>query len=430
MQERHERKRETIISTALKEWGKSHFRETSLSSLAKSMGLTKPALYRYFRNKEELNQAIDKRVRDEYCRLGRNFLERVSFPKQAPYLDLEHAFRLYIDIHLRFFCEHPDSFYYFVLSALKEPFLKHAELKGIHGREIHRFGKLLEESNGTWASDDAAKILRYIFSTCSFWIHAFLHFRDGLGSDGTGLKEHRSLSKEQSDSLVHDVSLAALFGLGGEGFQDNLPFESMERECRVRADEMPERNRIFESISEVVAEDGLGRASLEKIAQKAGMTKSSLYFYFRNKDDMLGSMLRRERDRLDTIFEDRSRLYKSIEEKIYSRFLVTASYHINNMTLMTAFTWFHYQGILANLRPPSRHALEAVASFLDEAVDSGRLKCFSLEPFHILFYMNSLIFNEILGNARTSPPLPLKLEDMRSVFRYFSRGILGGATKE
>jgi len=426
MRERHERKRETIISTALKEWGKSHFRDTSLSALAKSMGLTKPALYRYFRNKEELNQAIEQRVREEYCQLGRHFLETARFPKQAPDLDLEQAFRLYIDIHLRFFCEHPDSFYYFVLSALKEPFLKHAELRGIHSREINRFCKLLEESNGTWECDDAAKILRYIFSTCSFWIHAFLHFHDGFGRDAIGVKEHRSLSKEQSDFLVHDVSEAALCGLGGEGFQDNLPFESMERQCRVRVEEMPERNRIFESISEVVAEEGLGRASLKKIAQNAGMTKSSLYFYFRNKDDMLGSMLRRERDHLDTIFEDRSRLYKSIEEKIYSRFLVTASYNMNNMTLMTAFTWFHYQGILANLKPPPRHTLEAVASFLEEAVDSGRLRRLSLEPFHILFYMNSLIFNEILGSARSSPPSPLKLKDMRSVFRYFSRGILGG----
>ncbi len=424
MLSRNDRKREDIISTALKEWGKSHFRKTSLSTLARGMGITKPALYRYFSSKDDLNHAIEERVRDEYCRLGRRFLEG------SRELNLESTFRLYTDTHLRYFCEHPDMFYYFVISALKEPFLNHAEVKDIHSREIHRIGRLIEGSTLGWGYGDSARILRYAFSTCSFWLHAFLHLRNGFSAKGMLSSYHSPLSNEQQAMIIRDASDAVLRGLGGKDFRDDLPFESMESQCRVSAEEMPEKNRIFESISEVVAEEGLGKTTLEKIAQKAGMTKSSLYFYFRNKDDMLGSMLNRERDRIDTIFEQRARLYKSTEEKIYSRFLVTASYHINNATLMTAFSWFHYQGIVVHLQPPSKQTLEKSTAFLQEAITSGRLRGFSLEPFHILFYINSLILNEIFGKTRSNPPLPLTLKDMRRAFRYFSRGVLWATNQE
>ena len=55
----HEEKRNQVIATALKEWGRSHFRKTSLSTLARKMGMTKAALYRYFHNKEELTNAVE-----------------------------------------------------------------------------------------------------------------------------------------------------------------------------------------------------------------------------------------------------------------------------------------------------------------------------------------------------------------------------------
>jgi AcrR family transcriptional regulator len=377
------------------------------------MGLTKPALYRYFRSKEELNQAIEERVREEYCRLGRRFLE------QSAGLTLEQAFRLYIQTHFRYFGENPDCFYFFVLSALKEPFLAHADIRQNHAEVIHRFAGLIEETKVGWKAEEAEKILRYVFTTGTVWLHTFLHFRDIEKG-----KDPHSLTAEQKSTLIEAASEAALRGFGEADLQDDLCFERIERECRVRPEEMPEQNRIFESISEVVAEEGLAKSSLEKIARKAGMTKSSLYFYFRNKDDMLGSMFNREREQFDTIFASRARLYKRIDEKIYCHILVAASYNINNTTLRTAFSWFHYQGIIANLESPLRHTLGASASFLEEALDSGRLKSHGLEPFHILFYMHSLVLNEILGSKRRNPPVTLTLKDMRAVYRYFTRGAL------
>jgi AcrR family transcriptional regulator len=43
---------------------------------------------------------------------------------------------------------------------------------------------------------------------------------------------------------------------------------------------------IAQSAKEVFAERGYQRATLEEIAQRAGMSKATIYLYYRNKDDL------------------------------------------------------------------------------------------------------------------------------------------------
>jgi AcrR family transcriptional regulator len=46
--------KDDIISAAFRVWGDALFCKTSLSALAAELGCTKPALYRHFRNKEDI----------------------------------------------------------------------------------------------------------------------------------------------------------------------------------------------------------------------------------------------------------------------------------------------------------------------------------------------------------------------------------------
>ncbi|MCK5674296.1 MAG: helix-turn-helix transcriptional regulator, partial [Spirochaetales bacterium] len=55
---KRELKTQLIIDTAFKVWGEDSFYNTSLSTLAEAMGLTKPAIYRYFKNKDAILQAM------------------------------------------------------------------------------------------------------------------------------------------------------------------------------------------------------------------------------------------------------------------------------------------------------------------------------------------------------------------------------------
>ncbi|OQB66575.1 MAG: regulatory protein [Spirochaetes bacterium ADurb.Bin133] len=53
MDKRENRKVEIIV-TAFKEWGGNHFVNTSLTAIALKLKISKPALFRYFKSKEDL----------------------------------------------------------------------------------------------------------------------------------------------------------------------------------------------------------------------------------------------------------------------------------------------------------------------------------------------------------------------------------------
>jgi AcrR family transcriptional regulator len=52
------------------------------------------------------------------------------------------------------------------------------------------------------------------------------------------------------------------------------------------------RDQILEAAIQAFAEKGLHDASMEDIATRAGLSKPALYIYFRNKDAIIGSLLR------------------------------------------------------------------------------------------------------------------------------------------
>ena len=52
------------------------------------------------------------------------------------------------------------------------------------------------------------------------------------------------------------------------------------------------RDQIVEAAIQAFAEKGLHEASMDDIASRAGLSKPALYLYFRNKDAIIGSLLR------------------------------------------------------------------------------------------------------------------------------------------
>jgi AcrR family transcriptional regulator len=55
------------------------------------------------------------------------------------------------------------------------------------------------------------------------------------------------------------------------------------------------RNRLLEAADAVFAKDGLRAGSMDRIAAHAGVTKRTLYYHFRSKDDLIAACLS-ERD--------------------------------------------------------------------------------------------------------------------------------------
>jgi AcrR family transcriptional regulator len=65
---------------------------------------------------------------------------------------------------------------------------------------------------------------------------------------------------------------------------------SRDRE-RVRPTREQTRQRLFEAAAEVFAKQGIGAATVEAIAQEAGLTRGAFYSNFAGKDELIDAML-------------------------------------------------------------------------------------------------------------------------------------------
>lgn len=55
--------------------------------------------------------------------------------------------------------------------------------------------------------------------------------------------------------------------------------------------ESPTRKRIVDAATKLFYAEGIGRVSVDAIAEKAGLTKRTLYYHFRSKDDLIAAYL-------------------------------------------------------------------------------------------------------------------------------------------
>jgi AcrR family transcriptional regulator len=54
---------------------------------------------------------------------------------------------------------------------------------------------------------------------------------------------------------------------------------------------IPTRERIVAAASKLFYGEGIGRVSMDAVAEKAGVTKRTLYYHFRSKDDLVAAYL-------------------------------------------------------------------------------------------------------------------------------------------
>jgi AcrR family transcriptional regulator len=85
------------------------------------------------------------------------------------------------------------------------------------------------------------------------------------------------------------------------------------------------RKILLEAASEVFRELGPNKTTLDDIAQKAGMAKTSLYYYFRDKKDIFHSVIMNEQERLFEMLLSAVEGPVSTEAKISS--LLEVYYH-------------------------------------------------------------------------------------------------------
>ncbi len=61
--------------------------------------------------------------------------------------------------------------------------------------------------------------------------------------------------------------------------------------CLMSEPAIPTRKRIVDAATKLFYAEGIGRVSVDAIAEKAGLTKRTLYYHFKSKDDLIAAYL-------------------------------------------------------------------------------------------------------------------------------------------
>jgi len=399
-------KQQEIIQKAFRVWGENCFYNTSLNSLAEAIGISKTALYRYFDGKESILQAMKEyllQVHQNLC---------VEVQEKAEGKDFSERYELYRQKVLRFYTE--NYWYYRFIDIY---FIPHSDeslntLKKMRQYQKNLFPLDQLRREFGWQSELVQTAQNYIFSAA-----IFLLFHSGVST----------FSFEQIKAADVDWLNKKMIneGFAGHTLPDQLDFQHIEDHCRVDPEELLQPDRFFTAIAEVVGEVGLWEASIDRIARKAGMSKSSLYFHFKNRNDMLWEMIDRERLRVGQLYLQKTDGFESFEERLYAYFVVFSSYMEQRKDVLAVMNWFRFQGFKIEVPPDAEHRVSAYIEFLQEGIASGKLRSDVLGPLMIVQWINHFLIQEIYHEGDDNHSESDKRERLRASYRLFLYGVPG-----
>ncbi|MBN1799221.1 MAG: TetR/AcrR family transcriptional regulator [Spirochaetales bacterium] len=406
-----------ILETAFREWSKTQFTKTSLSAVAKELKLTKAALYRYFTSKDHLlNSMTEKSAHDMETALN-------EFIKSHGKDSLQKLIQHYYAFLFKFFQEHPyycAFFHSYLMRTNPEHERQFLPLK----QKIDRiFISALLNDGHTDDNECLEHSLRFIQLTGFFWLMQL--FRNEQQTHQRFFDFSKQASQESIRQHIRKSQIYCLNGFTANLDYNEIDTAAIEKTSWIQPREMLKADRIFSAIEQVIAEEGYTNASVEKIATRIGINKSSLYFYFKNKNDMFFKTIKREQEHFIDLTNTRLQKMNSFSEKLYSFIITLTSYTVNNPGMITILNWARYQNVGIALPHRELHKIFSQFDFKTDALQHDSLSDSKQDFSTIIIF----IFFQIMYKLQD---LPIKgkshnnyLPFTRQIFSLFCNGITG-----
>ncbi len=417
--------RERIVDAAFRAWGRTQFTVTSLNLVAEELSVTKPAVYRYFNGKDEL---LEELCRDYARRVATELVARLE---QADGVfrrsdgdtgTLELAASVYVDAVFTLFERNPYHYAFFVRYLLGRPVERHPELFDTVRRHDSLLLQLLP----------SRRALRYTGATAAFWTTEHYRRDPVTGrpiSCTVFFPERLSLNDEARTRTIGMTVRRLVHGYLPPDSR-SVDLEMVERIAWLTAEEMPVPDRIFTAIEDVVQEHGYAAATVERVAERVGITKSSIYHYFRNRDEMLMQVVLRDQQHFASLARIRLQQIEYPEQQLYALFVMIASYSVQHSIAMTLENWIRENDITVEIPQEHIGQMQSLFSFLTDMVMTGRLTADPGEAFSLIGFVRFLIMQE-LDLLEKPIERDACISVTRALFSLFSRGLSGsGALAE
>jgi AcrR family transcriptional regulator len=357
-----------VIKAAFRVWGRELYRKTSLSQVARELDVTKPALYRHFKNKQGLLNEMYVYFFDEYAAAV-----KAEFDRAFQTEDRDECFLIMSRALVRFYGLNRDIFIFSLVRVYGnrrgDDMWEQLVRRGLDMRRILKFGE---------NTRDYPDLMHFVMATLVFWLGYFYKSRICFPEpvspdDAVPPEEERALVEREL--VLLERRLTAGLGLDGETVAA-LDFQGLERRLDGGLPEYSENDRLLRAVAAVVAEAGPWKASMDMVARRSGLSKSSLYSHFKSKGEMLAQLFLTETERI-IAYAGASR-EKSVraEERLYLVIIATANYLRSRPEILVAMDWLRLRNLNPGDREPPRfrrvfEGIELEGFREDDLADSG-----------------------------------------------------------
>ncbi len=394
-------KPEDILRSAFRVWGKDAYKKTSLSDIARDLGVTKPALYRHFPNKDALMGAM---FADYFDRYGTYLRERIRASHGLA--DKTARFFAIVDGIVEYNALHKDDFVFSFAQVLgnRHPcrnFSAELEKRGVAFEELHDLGA----GAGLFSHNALA-------GATSFFFVALFHLNRCDCPE--------TPTQAEIAPLVVEVRRLVSRGLGfAQAEIDRLAYADLDREAAIAPAAVDETGRLLRSVAAAVAAAGPWNASMELVARHSGLSKSGLYAHFPSKQEMLKQLLLTEVDQIAKLLSDRGLPARPPAERLYLFIAIVAAYLRSRPDILTALDWIRIQRLDLGVLVPER--ILTLFDFQPSREDDQP----ALPVINVARWVLFMVVHLLMAERMTPSDSLTDGEKIKKLFQYVALGIEG-----
>jgi AcrR family transcriptional regulator len=334
-----------ILEAAYKVWGREFYLDTSLSHVARELKVCKPALYRHFFNKKALLEAMTKHFFDDFA----GFVQ-ADYEKAMKTEDKSEGVFIFIRSITEYYARNVNYFIFSmtILNDHKLDSFNMLEQLCIRGIDMEFFQSSIKKE---YALDQV--VMRLLFATLTCYMAHFHNMRGSL----TNPPDEAAISK-----VIDMISAIIGKGLGYTGTEIKLVnYEELENSILGRVNTIDD-DPLLKAVAGAVAEAGPWDASMEQVARRSGLSKSSLYSHFKNKQDMLRQLFKTESMRIIDFAQSQIKQSEIPQEQLYLGIFSIAEYLRSKPDILVALDWIRNRKL--NLSPSNHRHKEQKIGFL------------------------------------------------------------------
>lgn len=323
--------RDRILYQAFCLYEKPRNKDISLSQVAAGVGISKAAIYKHFKSKDELTSAMEEKFLEDLCACYQDY-GKGSADNKVFEIRKKEDMEIFIFRFIVFFLDNPYYTGYFLIRNLQnyELAFKLASLV-IEKNLISRSGALNIQSS----AEDCRKVMKIIFflGTTFYFLSERLYCPNGYAA---------KLSRQEFIEVLRGILMN---GLNRElNCIENNRIAELDGMCAV--DEMSEQgSKMFAAFAKICEECGVTGVTVERLSEKMNLSKSSLYSYFDNIDDFVKGMLKEEFKVRQNFIGEKTRDAKNLDEVIYLLLRGQKNFQLARPYAASVYSWAVQRGI-------------------------------------------------------------------------------------